>query len=78
MGNMAHLLTEPSVLVVGILLASALLPDSLQAVIRPILLLLHSCSLILQQNSALSFTKKRIVILERFVSISEASWKQHQ
>ena len=57
---MAHLLAEAPVLVVGILLASALLLDGLQAVVCPILHLLHSASLILQVNlplAALAYNK---------------------
>ena len=48
-----HLLTEASVLVVGILLAPALLSNSLQPVVSSILLLLHPCSFILQSSIAI-------------------------
>ena len=46
-----YILAESSVLVVGILLASALLLDGLQAVVRSILHLLHSTTLILHAKA---------------------------
>lgn len=46
----AYVLAEAPVLIVGVLLASALLLDLLQAVVRSILHLLHPTALILQAN----------------------------
>ena len=51
-----YILAEASVLVVGVFLASALLPDGLQPVVGSILLLFHACSLILHPSLRLKRT----------------------
>lgn len=51
MARCPYILAEAPVLVVGVLLASALLLDGLQAVVCPILHLLHSAALILHDKA---------------------------
>ena len=51
MARCPYILAEAPVLVVGVLLASALLLDGLQAVVCPILHLLHSSALILHDKA---------------------------